>query len=169
MTRRALWAGVLAAAAAAGAAAIVAGSHWMMRGADSGEAARAPAARSLQLYCQFYVFTEQRPRVGFLFAVEGDGARPAFRQLYVAEDNGERTDFDGDDRPEWRLERDARPPRIVSRITVPDASQAARHEEDIAIEMYGYEPGRDSTQWFEASLKNVHYQNLPGKCRQGRI
>lgn len=120
------------------------------------------------LYCQFYVFTEQRPRLAFLFDVGQRDGRPVFAQLYIAEDNGARTDYDGksEPRPEWSYDPSVDPRTISSKIMVPDTSQAGQHEQDILIQLYGYEPMRDSKSFFEASLKNVHYQNLPGKCRQ---
>ena len=120
-----------------------------------------------QLYCQFYVFTEQRPRLAFLFDVANTEPTPVFRQRYIAEDNGERTDYgDADTPPVWRYDPSVDPRTISSTIMVPDTSQAGQHEQDIAIQLYGYEPKRDSKAFFEASLKNIHYQNLPGKCRQ---
>ncbi len=143
--------------------------------AETAESTSAPiqqtttgSAASPKLYCQFYVFTEQRPRVAFYFDVLRREDGPAFQQVYVAEDTGQRTDFgaDGSPRPEWRFDRTAEPPRIASTIAVPDNSQAASHDEDIAIDIYSYDPERAGTAWFEASLKNIHFQNLPGKCRQ---
>jgi hypothetical protein len=120
------------------------------------------------LYCQFYVFVEQRPRLAFLFDVGRRDGRPVFSQLYIAEDNGARTDYDGktEPRPEWSYDPAVDPRTISSKIMVPDTSQAGQHEQDILIQLYGYEPARDSKSFFEASLKNIHYQNLPGKCRQ---
>ncbi|MET0312830.1 MAG: hypothetical protein ABW275_00395 [Hansschlegelia sp.] len=166
MTRRASCAGTVTAALVV-AVSVAAWLAWM-RGpvADPPGQGSPPAAGPLRLYCQFYVFTEQRPRVGFLFAVEHDGPQPSFRQLSMAEDNGQRADYEGVARPEWRLDTAAQPPRIQSTITVADASQTAQHQEDIAIELYRYDAARDSLVWFEASLKNVSFQNLPGKCRQ---
>ena len=152
-------------------AVILAGAGaWLLRPAEEApppEPRQAQDSGGTRLYCQFYVFTEQRPRVAFYFEVDREGAAPAYRQIYVAEDNGERADFDGvsEPRPEWAFSA-SEPARISSRITVPDASQAAQHQEDIAIELHRYEPKAEGPVWFEASLKNVHYQNLPGKCRQ---
>jgi hypothetical protein len=130
-----------------------------------------PAAAPLGLYCQFYVFTEQRPRLALYFEVAERDGRPEFRQRYIAEDNGARTDYDGESAPppDWRLDPTAEPRTLSSRIAVPDTSQAGQHEEDIVIELYGYVPDRRSTEFFEASLKNVHFQNLPGKCRQTAV
>ncbi len=140
---------------------------WPAEEASPPEPRQAQDSGGTRLYCQFYVFVEQRPRVAFYFEVDREGPAPRFRQIYVAEDNGERADFDGvsEPRPEWTFSA-SDPARISSRIVVPDASQAAQHEEDIAIELHRYEPSADGPVWFEASLKNVHFQNLPGKCRQ---
>lgn len=131
---------------------------------------REAKADSLKLYCQFYVFTEQRPRLALYFDVGSRDGKPVFSQLYLAEDNGQRTDYDGasEPRPEWAYDPLPEPKTIASKVMIPDTSQAGQHEEDIVIELYGYEPGRDAKAFFEASLKNVHYQNLPGKCRQSR-
>lgn len=125
-------------------------------------------ARSLQLYCQFYVFVESRPRLALLFDVERRHGAPVFRQVYLAEDNGERADYDGKDapRPEWRYEATADPKIIASTIKVPDTSQSGFHDQDITIELHGYSEQRNAKTFFEASLKSFHFQNLPGKCRQ---
>lgn len=128
------------------------------------------APKSLQLYCQFYVFTEQRPRLALQFEVGSKDGAPVFSQLYLAEDNGARTDYDGKEtpRPQWAYDPGVEPKRITSSIKIPDSSQSGFHDEDIAIELYGYQPERDLRAFFEASLKNIHFQNLPGKCRQSR-
>ncbi|WP_020184477.1 hypothetical protein [Methylopila sp. 73B] len=127
-------------------------------------AAAAPAAPTL--YCQFYVFVESQPFVAFLFELDR-GEPAAFAQIYVAKANGERSDYDGQGapRPRWTLDRTAEPARLASKVTVPAANQTGTAVEDIAIELYGFDPAAPGQRWFEASLKSVYYQNLPGKCR----
>ncbi|GBD49083.1 hypothetical protein [Methylopila sp. Yamaguchi] len=138
--------------------------------------APAPASPSLRtaaappsaptLYCQFYVFVESQPFVAFLFELDR-GEPLGFHQIYAAKANGERSDFDGESapRPRWALDRSAEPARIASKVTVPAANQTGTAVEDIAIELYGFDPAAPGQRWFEASLKSVYYQNLPGKCR----
>lgn len=127
-------------------------------------AAVAPSAPTL--YCQFYVFVESQPFVAFLFELDRREP-PRFSQLYVAKANGERTDYDGETtpRPTWTLDRSADPARISARTTVPSTGPTGVAEEDIAIQIYGFDPAAKGQRWFEASLKSVYYQNLPGKCR----
>lgn len=164
-------AALLTGLAAAGVIAALVG-FWIYDGAEppAREAAtEAPKPQGpLQLYCQFYVFVETKPRLALLFEVERRDGAPVFRQVYLAEDNGERTDYDGAEtpRPEWRYDSGTEPQSIASTIKVPDNSQASFHEQDIAIQLYGYKPDRDNRTFFEASLKSFHFQNLPGKCRQ---
>lgn len=166
MKAAALAAASIAAAAALGAVAYFGLGRQAEPPAPPKPVEAAKAAPSL--YCQFYVFVEQRPRLAFLFDVGQRDGRPVFSQRYIAEDNGERTDYDGktEPRPEWSYDAAVDPRTISSKIMVPDTSQAGQHQQDILIQLYGYEPMRDSKSFFEASLKNVHYQNLPGKCRQ---
>lgn len=123
--------------------------------------------KTTSLYCQFYVFVESRPFVAFLFERAPD-ERPVYAQVYVVKADGDRTDYSAETgaRPEWRFDRAADPPRLTSRIMVPDASQAGVGEEDVAIEVYGFDGTGVGNVWYEASLKSVFYQNLPGKCRQ---
>lgn len=126
-----------------------------------------PAATTVSLYCQFYVFVESRPFVAFLFD-KADDERPVYDQVYVAKADGDRTDYNAatGGQPEWRFDAKAEPPRLSARIAVPNTSQAGIGEEDIAIEVYGFDGTRTGNVWYEASLKSVYYQNLPGKCRQ---
>ncbi|GLK81402.1 hypothetical protein [Methylopila turkensis] len=142
------------------------------------ETAAAPAAPTaspepagppkVALYCQFYVFVESRPFVAFLFDQSPED-RGLYRQVYVAKADGDRTDYNAatGGQPEWRFIADVEPPRIVGRVTVPDNSQAGVAEQDIAIELReGFDAARADQTWYEASLKSIYYQNLPGKCRQ---
>lgn len=127
------------------------------------------ATRQISLYCQFYVFVESRPFVAFLLEQNPDD--PArYRQVYVAKADGDQTDYNviAGREPEWRLDRSVEPPRLDSRVFVPDPSPAGIGEQDIAIELRGFDPAEASGSWREASLKSVYYQNLPGKCRQTR-
>ncbi len=39
-------------------------------------------------------------------------------------------------------------------------------EDDTQINLYGYEPGRTGTVWFEAGLRSIRDKNLGGRCRQ---
>ncbi|GLK55891.1 hypothetical protein JOD31_000809 [Methylopila capsulata] len=132
--------------------------------APASRTAAAPSAPTL--YCQFYVFVESQPFVAFLFELDR-GEPPVFAQIYVAKANGERSDYDGESarRPRWTLDRGSEPARIASKVTVPAANQTGTAVEDIAIELYGFDPAAPGQRWFEASLKSVYYQNLPGKCR----
>lgn len=125
------------------------------------------APKRLALYCQFYVFVESRPFVAFM--MEKSSEDPAlYKQVYVAKADGDRTDYNElvGRRPEWRLDLQANPPRLSSRVSVPDTSQAGLGEQDIAIELRDFDARTASESWREASLKSVYYQNLPGKCRQ---
>lgn len=168
MGRRALLLSGLGAAAAVSALALLLLARNADRPAPPIASSQPVEARSLQLYCQFYVFVESRPRLALLFDVERRDGAPVFRQVYLAEDNGERTDYDGKEapRPEWRYDAAGDPKVIASTIKVPDSSQSGFHDQDIAIELHGYSERRDAKAFFEASLKSFHFQNLPGKCRQ---
>jgi hypothetical protein len=131
------------------------------------QAPEAPAEpRKAGLYCQFYVFVESRPFVAFQFELADEPS--TYRQLYVAKADGDTTDYNAElgRQPEWRLDAKGDPPRLEGRVTVPAATQTGVGEEDIAIELRGFDPSREGRAWSEASLKSVYYQNLPGKCRQ---
>jgi hypothetical protein len=155
-------AGILAAAAA--------GLALCLRSAppaEPGPPAAADGPRQAALYCQFYVFVESRPFVAFMLEQAPDD--PAlYRQIYVAKADGDRTDYNAlaGRRPEWRLDQAANPPRLDARVIVPDSSQAGLGEQEIAIELRGFDVARAGDAWSEASLKSVYYQNLPGKCRR---
>ncbi|RXF73705.1 hypothetical protein [Hansschlegelia zhihuaiae] len=135
--------------------------------AEPGPPAADSGPRQTALYCQFYVFVESRPFVAFLLEQAPDD--PAlYRQVYVAKADGDRTDYNAlaGRRPEWRLDQTADPPRLDARVSVPDSSQAGLGEQEIAIELRGFDAARAGDAWTEASLKSVYYQNLPGKCRR---
>jgi hypothetical protein len=121
-----------------------------------------------QLTCIFYKFTIQRPTLEFGFNVEGKLDEPRFEQHYVATSNGEERIVDVKDTPYpvWQFDPSSEPKRLQSEIRVLDTSLAGHHTEPVTIELYSYNPKTISPEWFEAGIKSVHYQNLPGQCRQ---
>lgn len=132
--------------------------------APSGEA----KAKTVSLYCTFYVFVESRPFVAFL--LDRDEADPLrYDQVYVAKADGDTTDYNElmGERPVWRFDGAAEPPRVNSTVMVPDSrAQAGVSPQDIAIEVRGFDGKAVGSAWYEASLKSIYYQNLPGKCQQ---
>ncbi|XSG83129.1 MAG: hypothetical protein ACPW61_04945 [Methyloligella sp. ZOD6] len=120
-----------------------------------------------QLNCIFYKFTAQRPHLEFVFNVEDETGKPRFEQLYVSLFNGRErmVDVKKPPYPVWQFDPAAEPKRIYTEIDVNDDSLAGKHTEPIAIELYKYNPAASGPGWKEASLKSVHYQNLPGQCR----
>ncbi|ODA67844.1 hypothetical protein A7A08_01011 [Methyloligella halotolerans] len=126
------------------------------------------AAGPPQLNCVFYKFVASRPHLEFVFNVEGDAAAPRFEQLYTSLFNGtERTvDVKEPPYPVWKFDAETEPKRIYTEIDVPDHSLQGKHSEPVAIQLYQYDPASTGPGWMEASLKSVHFQNLPGQCRQ---
>ena len=122
-----------------------------------------------QLYCIFFGVGRE-PRLELLFNVDrDDGLR--FRQLYLIEIDGSQRTVDAKQPPfpEWTLDTTDNPSRLRSEIKVFDNTAAGFHMETITIEIYGYQPETASRQEFEAGLKNIHYQNLPGQCTNVQV
>ena len=126
------------------------------------------AAAPPQLTCIFYKFTIQRPTLEFAFDIEGTLDDPRFAQRYVATSNGSerQVDVKNEPYPVWQFDPATEPKRLKAEISVLDTSLAGQHTEPVTIELYSYNPRTISPEWFEAGIKSVHYQNLPGKCRQ---
>ncbi|MCC7251120.1 hypothetical protein [Hyphomicrobium sp.] len=122
-----------------------------------------------QLYCIFFGYGRQ-PRLEFLFNVDRDD-RLRFRQLYLIEINGSQRSVDAKQPPfpEWTFDTTDNPSRLRSEIKVFDNTAAGFHMETITIEIYGYQPETAARQEFEAGLKNIHYQNLPGQCTNVQV
>ncbi|MFD0985603.1 hypothetical protein [Methyloligella solikamskensis] len=147
---------------------------WWGRGDDSLFSSIPEASENLaaagppQLNCVFYKFVASRPHLEFVFNVEDEVGRPRFEQLYVSLFNGrERTvDVKEPPYPVWQFDPSTEPKRLYADIEVNDTSLSGKHSEPIVIELYKYNPGASGPGWKEASLKSVHYQNLPGQCRQ---
>ncbi|MFD1331140.1 hypothetical protein ACFQ4O_03940 [Methylopila musalis] len=179
----------VAAGLLAGAVALAATGAYVffgLEGADRPEtaqsAAPAPAAqpgaapaqvaqpKTVALYCTFYVFVESRPFVAFL--LDKDQANPLrYQQVYVQKGDGDTTDYNElmGERPAWRFDGAAEPPRLSSTVMVPDSrAQAGVSPQDIAIEVRGFDGEAVGATWYEASLKSIYYQNLPGKCQQAQ-
>lgn len=118
-----------------------------------------------QLYCVFFRYTKQQPRLEFLFNVDRED-RLRFRQLYLIELDGPRRTVDAKEPPfpEWSFDATGNPARLNSEITVFDNSAAGSHTQPIAIELYDYQPETAARLDFEAGLKSAHYQPLPGQC-----
>lgn len=135
-----------------------------------GQAGRRPADQ-VQLDCIFYRFTIERPTFEFLFTVEGEPGKPRFKQLLVATINGSQRSVDMKEAPypEWRLDPAPEPKELTTTIDVYDNSAKGQHSESVTIQLYKYDPAARSGGWIEAGMKSIHYQNLPGQCRQAAV
>lgn len=123
-----------------------------------------------QLYCIFFGFNGREPRLELLFNVDRED-RLRFRQLYLIELNGRERSVDAKQPPfpEWTFDASTNPSRVSSEIRVFDNTLAGSHMQPITIEIYNYQPETASRQDFEASLKNIHYQHLPGQCTNVQV
>lgn len=141
---------------------------------DNSLVATDPAESSLdlkpQLYCIFYRYTKQQPRLELLFNVDRED-QLRFRQLYLIELDGSHRTVDAKEPPfpEWSFDDSADPARLSSEITVFDNSAAGSHKQPITIEIYDYQAETASRQEYEAGLKSVHYQPLPGQCTNVQV
>ncbi|MEG6508250.1 hypothetical protein V6C03_04630 [Methyloligella sp. 2.7D] len=167
--------GLIAAILAIGAAGLLA-TWWWSSGDSSSSPDRTDANESLaqanagppQLDCIFYRFTIERPQLEFLFNLEGELSDPRFAQLFIARSNGSQRVVEMKEAPypEWQFDSAPEPKLLHSKIKVFDTSAQGHHFEPITIALYKYEPTARGSDWMEASLKSIHYQNLPGQCRQ---
>ncbi|WP_288588790.1 hypothetical protein [uncultured Methylobacterium sp.] len=112
--------------------------------------------RTASLFCEFTNMADQAPRVGFYFRAVPERASPAFALVFRREQDGSQVDFGGPEAPSplWMLDGSDSPAVLRS------------PEDDTRIILYGYEPGRTGTVWFEAGLRSIPYKNLGGQCRQ---
>ncbi len=113
--------------------------------------------QTASLYCEFNNFADLTPLVGFLFRVERAHPVPTFALILQREQDGSQANFGGvgEPSPLWTFDRTDTQPAIRA------------PEEDLRINLYGYDPGRIEHAWFEAGLRSIRYKNLGGRCRQG--
>ncbi|MDQ0448646.1 hypothetical protein [Methylobacterium aerolatum] len=109
------------------------------------------------LYCEFNNFADVTPLVGFLFRIAGTGPSRSFALIVQREKDGSQRDFGGAGQPAplWTLDTADTPPAIRA------------PEDDLRINLYGYDPETSGHAWFEAGLRSIRYRNLGGRCRQG--
>ena len=152
-----------------GLAALLAAGYWAIFGSPpqaTEERAEAPQGPP-QLECVFIGFTGT-PRLAAVFNLSRDGNQPQFEQIYLAELDGSRRRVKEPPFPRWQFDASDEPARLESEIEVFDNMTASSHTEDIAIEFYNYRPERRYSGLIEVGLRNNHYKNLSGSCRQSR-
>ncbi|MGU3539858.1 hypothetical protein [Methylobacterium sp. A54F] len=117
----------------------------------------APRTSTSTLYCEFNNFADQTPLVGFYFRIEGVQSAPVVSLLFQREQDGSQIDFGGANvpSPHWAFDGSSSPATIRA------------PEGDMQINLYGYDPRKPGTVWFEAGLRSIRYKNLGGRCRQG--
>jgi|GEM_PF-3370181 len=120
-----------------------------------------------QLQCVLIGFTGT-PRLAVVFNISRDGNEPHFEQIYLAELDGSRRRVKEPPFPKWRFDANDEPVRLESEIEVFDNMTASSHTEKIAIELYNYRPERSYSGLIEVGLRNNHYKNLSGSCKQSR-
>jgi hypothetical protein len=127
------------------------------RSAEGPVQAANPQAGGPVLYCEFYNFVGRAPKVGFTFGIgSAPGSTiPVFTETDQIEADGTRATFG-----------EAAPAPIWSFTAVEDPAVLTSPDGAIRINLYGYDPARRGTKWFEAGLRSVQYLNLDGKCRQ---
>lgn len=144
---------------AALAGALIAQSRWSGTEHPASTAAAIPAApreSGASLFCEFTGVADPSPLVGFHFEVGTPRASPTFALVFRRERDGSQTEFGGAEGPSpvWTFDGSDSPAVIRS------------PEDDTQINLYGYEPGRTGTVWFEAGLRSIRDKNLGGRCRQ---
>lgn len=125
------------------------------------EARQTPSEAVLppSLDCSFTAFMHSSTAVYFYFDASLSRAEtPRFHQRAVVSAEGERTTFDGDDRPLWGygLNEDGEPT-----ITSPDGATR--------IVLYGLKLGSPGVFPIEAGLRSNEFRNLGGQCRQTNL
>jgi hypothetical protein len=117
----------------------------------------APRTSTSTLYCEFNNFADQTPLVGFYFRVEDVQPAPVVSLLFQRERDGSQAEFGGQNMPSphWAFDDSGSPATIRA------------PEGDMHINLYGYDPRKPGTVWFEAGLRSIRYKNLGGRCRRG--
>lgn len=136
-----------------------AGLYWRAHRMPDASTQQVNAVPKPTLYCDFYNFMHSSTVASFYFAVDpGAGDGPKYTELYVVENEGQKTDFGGPDQPpspQWSyaVDEDGTP-------TIASPDGATR------IVLYGLKPKIGGVFWIEAGVRSDSYRNLEGKCRQ---